>query len=187
MTEPINPNPLTLFTIGHSNTIASAFIDLLRLHQIQVVVDVRSSPYSQFAPQYNRESLQQTLQKVDIVYKFAGEHLGGRPKDPSCYKDGEVPNGKADFLHLVDYPMVMTKDWFQNGIQHLIEIALQNRTAIMCSEENPAHCHRHHLIGRFLVEKGIMVLHIRGDGNMVKDQQLIDLIKEPSEQQLTLF
>jgi len=187
MTDPTYSSLLTIYTIGHSNISAGSFTDLLQRHQIEVVVDVRSSPYSQFSPQFNRELLEKTLQEADIDYKFAGDYLGGRPKDPSCYKNKQVPDGKADYLHLVDYPAVMAKDWYQKGLQNLIEIAQQRRTAIMCSEENPAHCHRHHLIGKSLAERGITVLHIRGDGNLVSDQQLPDLHDDPPAQQLTLF
>jgi uncharacterized protein (DUF488 family) len=128
-----------------------------------------------------------TLKEAGIGYRFAGNYLGGRPKDPTCYKAKEKPDGSADYLHLVDYPTVMTKDFFQKGILRLIELAIDYRVAIMCSEEDPAHCHRHHLIGKYLAEKGATVLHIRSDGLCVKDQQLPDLPEEPPATQLKLF
>ena len=161
MTDLTKTECLTIYTIGHSNIQASTLVALLEQYQIQVLVDVRSSPYSQYSPQFNRENIELTLQEAGIEYRFAGEYLGGRPKDPSCYKSSELPDGKVDYLHLVDYSIVMTKDFFQKGIQRLIELAQSSRTAIMCSEEDPARCHRHHLIGRYLTGKGITVLHIR--------------------------
>ncbi len=179
--------PLTVYTIGHSNVPASKLVELLRRYEVQVVVDVRSSPYSQYAPQYNRELLERTLKEAGIEYKYAGDHLGGRPKDPTCYKDKQLPDGKADYLHEVDYQTVMTKDWYQKGIKRLIEIARDQRAAVLCSEEDPARCHRHHLIGKTLVQKNIQVLHIRGDGNLVKDQMLPDLPEEPPATQLSFF
>lgn len=177
----------TIYTIGHSNVPASKLVELLQAYKIQIVVDVRSSPYSQFAPQFNREMLERTLQEAGLQYKYAGEYLGGRPKDPSCYKRREILEGKADYLHEVDYPAVMKKDFFQKGIQRLLEIAKEGSTAIMCSEEDPAHCHRHHLIGKYLVGKGVNVLHIRSDGLFIKDQQLPNLSVEPPAKQLTLL
>ncbi len=152
-----------------------------------MVVDVRSSPYSQYSPQYNRELLEKTLKEAGIEYRFAGDHLGGRPKDPTCYKDGQAPDGKTDYLHQVDYPAVMTRDWYQKGIQRLVEIASDRRAATLCSEEDPARCHRHHLIGKTLVQKNVRVLHIRGDGNLIKDQLLPDLPEEPPAKQLSFF
>lgn len=178
---------MIVYTIGHSNIQASALIALLKKYEVNVVLDVRSSPYSQYSPQFDRKNIEASLKEAEIEYRFAGEYLGGRPKDPTCYKNQQVPDGKADYLHLVDYPAVMTKDFFQEGIQQLLEIAKNNRTAIMCSEGDPAKCHRHHLIGRYLTKQGVTVLHIRNDGLNVKDQQLPNLQEEPPATQLKLF
>ena len=181
------PSPSTIYTIGHSNVHTSKIIELLQPFGIKILVDVRSSPYSQFCPQFNREDFAQKLKQAGIEYKYAGDYLGGRPKDPTCYKDGQIPEGHADYLHLVDYPKVMTKDFFQKGITHLIKIAGEGHAVVMCSEEDPAICHRHHLIGRYLTQEGFLVLHIRGDGNTVKDQSLPPLVDEPPVEQLSLF
>jgi uncharacterized protein (DUF488 family) len=178
---------LTIYTIGHSNVPAAKIIDLIARYEIKVLVDVRSSPYSQYCPQFNRETFEFTLKQAGVDYKYAGEFLGGRPKDPTCYKDRSLPDGHDDFLHLVDYPAVMTRDFFQKGIQRLVKLAEDNRVVVMCSEEDPAQCHRHHLIGKYLVQRGLTVLHIRGDGNSIKDQQLPDLKNEPPAEQLSLF
>ena len=180
-------NQITIYTIGHSNVEASNIVDLLLEFDIRILVDVRSSPYSQYVPQFNRETFEHTLSLSGIEYKYAGDFLGGRPKDPSCYKGGQIPEGKADYLHLVDYPAVMTKDFFQKGIERLLEIGREKRAAVLCSEEDPAQCHRHHLIGRYLVGQGIVVLHIRGDGKTVKDQLLPNLSNDPPAEQLSLF
>jgi uncharacterized protein (DUF488 family) len=179
--------PKAIYTIGHSNILVSKLIDLLKQHDIRILVDVRSSPYSQHFPQFNRENLEKSVTEAGLQYKFAGEYLGGRPKDPSCYKNHQVPDGKAEYLQLVDYPTVMTKDWFQKGIQRLLELSQEGKTAILCSEENPAHCHRHHLIGKHLMQNGVKVWHIRGDGNMVKGEQIPDLNNEPPAEQLKLL
>lgn len=160
--------PLTIYTIGHSNVPAYKIVELLKSQGIEVLVDVRSSPYSKHVSQFNREMIQSVLNQAGIDYKFAGEYLGGRPKDPTCYKSGQLPTGHVDFLHEVDYPAVMTKEWYQKGINRLLEIAADSRTAIMCSEEDPARCHRQHLISQTLLHIGIEVLHIRGNGQLQK-------------------
>jgi uncharacterized protein (DUF488 family) len=153
-----------LFTIGHSNLAADDFVAALRSHQITKVVDVRTSPYSQFAPQFNRLELEQTLSKAGIEYEFAGEVLGGRPTDPTCYRNGQIPPPKSDFLKLVDYATVATKSWYLDGIERLIALAKMDRTTIMCSEEDPNRCHRHHLIAQSLLERDVTVWHIRKSG-----------------------
>jgi uncharacterized protein (DUF488 family) len=178
---------LTVYTIGHSIIPIEKFIALLQSAGIQTVIDVRSSPYSNYSPQFDRESLENSLKKNNFNYKFAGDYLGGRPKDPSCYKDGQIREGHADYLHLVDYPTVMIKDFFITGIERLLMIAKVEKVAVMCSEEDPAKCHRHHLIGKYLVKRDVIVLHIRGDGMIVRDQALPDLPDEPPTEQLKLF
>jgi len=65
-----------LFTIGHSTHSWEKFLELLRQHRIEAVADVRSSPYSQFNPQFNREPLQIALRQQGISYVFLGEELG---------------------------------------------------------------------------------------------------------------
>ena len=67
-----------LFTIGHSTHSWEKFLELLRQHRIEAVADVRSSPYSQFNPHFNRESLQLALPQQGISYVFLGEELGAR-------------------------------------------------------------------------------------------------------------
>lgn len=180
-------DPTTIYTIGHSNVLASKITGLLKPYGIQVLIDVRSSPYSQRSPQFNRDELEEFLREYGIEYRFAGEFLGGRPNDPTCYKNRQVPKEDTDYLHLVDYPTVMTKDWFLRGLNRLIEIAQNQRVAIMCSEENPSRCHRHHLVGKALMQRGVVVRHIRNDGNMVKAEQIPDLSNDPPAEQPELL
>jgi uncharacterized protein (DUF488 family) len=179
--------PLRLYTIGHSNVLASTLIGLLKMYEVEVLVDVRSSPYSQYNPQFNRESFEIVLNTAGIDYFYLGDKLGGRPMDPTCYKNKHIAEPKADYLHLVDYPVVMEKDFFLEGINQLIHRASIKTTAVMCSEENPAKCHRHHLIGRYLMDQGIEVFHIRGDGNAVNGKQFSGLAEEPLGEQAELF
>jgi hypothetical protein len=129
------------------------------------------------------------LARRDIQYAYAGKYLGGRPTDPSCYKNKQLPAGDVDFLHQVDYPEVMKRSWFLQGITQLLELADQDLTAIMCSEENPAECHRHHLIARYLIVEHpeVNVYHIRGDGTVFRANSLSISVNKPQADQLSLF
>jgi uncharacterized protein (DUF488 family) len=180
---------LVLYTIGHSNSAAEELIDLLRRWSIALVVDVRSAPYSRYTPQFNRETLTQTLRGAGIEYAFAGEYLGGRPKDPACYFKGELPDGKANYLTLVNYAAVAEQPWYRKGVTRLLELARERPAAIMCSEEDPAHCHRHHLIAQTLLGEGVQVWHIRGSGDLQEAATLAaeGSRTEPRHQQLSLF
>lgn len=162
----------TIYTIGHSKSPVETIIGLLKKYSITVLMDVRSVPFSRFSPQFNQKRIQQSLLDAGIRYDYAGSSLGGRPNDPSCYKDGKVPTEWKNLLFQIDYAVVMKKDFFLEGIQHLMEIAQNEKVALMCAEEDPADCHRHHLLGRYLAGQGITVLHIRKDGSVTHEESL---------------
>jgi uncharacterized protein (DUF488 family) len=180
---------LKLFTIGHSNHSLEKFIRLLDDNGIMTLVDIRSAPHSRYNPQFNKENLEMALPQHDIQYAFAGKFLGGRPKDPLCYKNRQMPDEGADYLHEVDYPEVMKREWFIKGVERLLELADEQTTAIMCSEENPAECHRHHLIAKYLMAQrsDVKVMHIRGDGTVFGAASIIDSVDEPIAEQPSLF
>ena len=141
----------TVYTIGHSSHSAELFLGLLAAHAIQVLVDVRSAPYSRYTPQFDRELLQRALNQGGIRYLFLGRELGGRPANKEYYDaDGQ----------------------FVAGIARLERGMAEFRIALMCGEEDPAHCHRRLLVTRVLMERGHEVLHIRGDGSVMSDEDV---------------
>ena len=86
-----------IYTIGHSHHPIERFIALLQPHGIDALADVRSTPYSRFNPQFNREKLQASLATAGIRYVILGEESGARTKDPSCYDDtGRVSYARLD-------------------------------------------------------------------------------------------
>ena len=178
----MKPQPLTIYTVGHSNLSEDGPVALLQDHEVAMIVDVRSAPYSRFAPHFNHHALRTLLGRHEIDYHYAGNKLGGRPDDPACYKDGQVPEGHADYLNLVDYPAGAGQPWYQEGIARMLEEADGKRVATMCSEEDPHRCHRHHLIAQTLLELGTDVRHIRRTGKVE-----IARLREPEPQQIALF
>lgn len=158
MTEPSPP----VFTIGHSNHEEQQFLQLLAQHHIDVLADVRSHPYSRYSSQFNRESLQQALTAANIRYLFLGEQLGGRPVDESFY-DAE---GHVLYWRVAETP------FFRDGIERVERGRQQYRIALMCSEEDPAVCHRYLLVTRVLTERGVDVQHIRGDGSLQSQKEV---------------
>jgi uncharacterized protein (DUF488 family) len=138
-----------IYTIGHSNHTIEKFLDLLSLHQITVLADVRSSPYSKRNRQFNRETLTQSLAQRDIRYVFLGEELGARSKDRSCYSGGKVV-----------YARLATTELFQEGVRRLRAGMNEHRVAMMCAEKEPLECHRTILVARRLVADGVYVVHI---------------------------
>jgi uncharacterized protein (DUF488 family) len=180
---------MKLLTIGHSNHSLERLIQLLDGAGVAALVDVRTSPASRYNPQFNQGNLEQALPQHLITYSFAGRYLGGRPSDPTCYKQRRLPPEGADYLHEVDYPEVMRREWFVKGIERLLVIADEQTTAIMCSEENPAECHRHHLIAKYLLREypEMDVRHIRGDGNVISAKSILASVEDAPGEQMSLL
>jgi uncharacterized protein (DUF488 family) len=144
------------FTIGHSNHSAEKFVRLLKGYGIEVVVDTRSHPYSRHAPRFNASAIEAVLSKDDIGYVFLGGELGGRPEGGEFY----------DAQGRVDYALVGCSRPFLDGISSLEKELRTHTAALLCSEEDPARCHRRLLVGRALEERGFTLRHIRGDGSI---------------------
>lgn len=156
--EPAVAPPAAIFTIGHSNHGVESFLALLRHHGLETLVDVRSAPYSRHRPHFSRGALSASLDDAGIRYIWAGSALGGRPDDPACYRDGIVRKGN------VDYGVMARQASYQDGVRQLLADAAEDPIVVMCSEEDPRRCHRHHLLEPSLRELGVVVLHIRRDG-----------------------
>ncbi|MSU56606.1 MAG: DUF488 domain-containing protein [Pedosphaera sp.] len=149
-----------VFTIGHSNLEFAKFVALLKQHGIQAVADVRSSPYSQYNPQFNREPLQRALQDHGVSYVFLGDELGARRSERECYV-----NDRAD------YSLIARTSAFNNGIGRVIQGSAKMRLALMCAEKDPLDCHRCILVSPRLRERGLQVLHILADGTIESHEQ----------------
>jgi uncharacterized protein (DUF488 family) len=157
--------PAHIFTVGHSNHSSAHFEGLLSKHQIEVLVDVRSWPHSRYVQWADALSLPEVVRAVGVKYLFLGKELGGRPEAPDFYDaDGHVL-----------YVKVAETEIFQAGIARLRRGAERCRVAIMCSEENPTHCHRRLLVTKVLLDQGLVVSHIRGDGSCETEPGPINL------------
>lgn len=144
---------VTVLTIGHSAHTIEEFLALLHRYGVETVIDVRSHPQSRWHRQFNKKALSASLSEAGLRYEYLGDALGGHPDDVHLY-DGDG--------HLL-YERLSGKQ-IRGGLQQVIEEAQKAVTAIMCTEENPAECHRHPLLARGLLERDVKVLHIRGDG-----------------------
>lgn len=160
--DPARLGSPALLSIGHSIHPIEVFVALLRRHMVESVADVRSTPFSRFNPQFNRHALERELHASGIRYLFLGGELGGRPDGDRFYDhEGHVLYGR-----------MAASPRFESGIAQLVERAKQSRVAILCSEENPACCHRFLLVTRVLHDRGIEVTHIRGDGSTQRTEDV---------------
>lgn len=158
-----------LYTIGHSNHSVEKFIKLLKSHGIMLVADVRSSPYSQYCPQFNKEIFSAKLQTESIGYIYLGGSLGGR---------------SADF---VDFKQMSNRREFKQAITYLLEVSAENCVALMCAEKDPIKCHRFTLVCRALKSEGLHIRHILEDGNIEEHSDAEERMAEMLNIQPTLF
>jgi uncharacterized protein (DUF488 family) len=146
-----------IYTIGHSNITQELFIEILKSFKINLIVDVRSSPYSKFVPHFNRENIKKTFKENSVKYIFLGDYIGGKPKSKKYYENGKV-----------NYDLIAKSENFKEGIDKVMGLSKDNNMVLMCSEEDPYNCHRHHLITQTLLKNGLKVTHIRKEGKTDK-------------------
>jgi len=141
---------LVILTVGHSTHPIEEFLEILKAHGVEQLVDVRSIPKSRHNPQFNSDALAESLATRGIVYV----HMPGLGGLRHARKDSiNLAWKNASFRGYADY---MQTPQFQESLDELIGLAREKRTAIMCAEAVPWRCHRS-LIGDALTARGIAV------------------------------
>jgi uncharacterized protein (DUF488 family) len=142
-----------IYTIGHSSQSMEAFIAQLRRHNVEVVADVRSQPYSARFPHFSREPALASLKAAGIRYVFLGRELGARREEPECYVDG-----RALYDRIAKLPA------FAAGIERILAGAQSYRVVLMCAEADPLTCHRTILLCHEITKYPVSIQHIHRDG-----------------------
>lgn len=149
-----------IFTIGYSSFLLEVFLNTLIKYNITAIADVRSQPYSQFKPEFNRENLKEKLSKYNIAYVFLGEECGARIDDQKFYT-----NGKVDFSLVAKNPI------FKKGLDRIKKGMEKFIIALMCTEKDPITCHRTILVCRNLLSAGIDIKHILSNGRVEEHKE----------------
>ena len=144
-----------IWTIGHSRRSAEEFLELLQAYEIEALADVRRFAVSRRFPHFSQLELFKSMMHAGIEYVHFSE-LGGRrrpmPDSPNTAWRNESFRGYADY---------MMSPTFQKGVERLMELANQKRTAVVCAEAVWWRCHRA-LIADYLKARGVTVIHILG-------------------------
>lgn len=161
-----------VYTIGHSSLEAEGLLSLLRQHRVEAVGDVRSMPFSRYAPQFNRDVIDPFLGRNKLRYVFLGEELGARRAEPQAY---EGPKAR--------YELIARCAAFQRGLDRVCDGAGRMCLALMCAEKDPLTCHRCILVARHLAHRGVEVEHILEGGALETtaeaEARLLDLTGQP--------
>ena len=118
------PDSPHILTIGHSNHPMEHFVELLRQHAVEVVADVRSSPYSKYATHFDREALAEALRQAGFQYVYLGSELGGRPRGDAYY----------DAAGHVLYDKVVESQSFRGGVARLEDGLRRYVVAALCAD-----------------------------------------------------
>ena len=140
-------------TVGHGTRAVEELIDVVRVHGVVELVDVRTLPRSRRNPQFGREALTEHL----AVARLAYVHMPGLGGFRRARADSvNLGWRNAGFRGYADY---METPEFAQSLEALVELAERRPTAIMCAETVPWRCHRS-LIADALMARGIVVEHI---------------------------
>jgi uncharacterized protein (DUF488 family) len=148
-----------VLTVGHSTRPIEEFIDLLKSHGVQRVIDVRTVPRSRHNPQFNREALGPSLRAAGIGYTHLKKLGGLRHAKADSINQGWR---NASFRGYADY--MQTPD-FEAGIERAMKLAKTKSCALMCAEAVPWRCHRS-LIADALAVRRVPVEHIMSRSSM---------------------
>jgi uncharacterized protein (DUF488 family) len=135
-----------IFTIGHGDRTLSELTECLSAFEVRTVADVRSWPRSRHLPHFDRDALEPALTSAGFLYRFLGRELGG--------------------FRSTGYEAHMETNLFKEGIKKLKALAKESPTAFLCSERDPAGCHRRH-IAEVLKQQGFTVEHIVRPGQIL--------------------
>jgi uncharacterized protein (DUF488 family) len=170
-----------LFTIGYSAFQIKDFVDVLKRYSINLIIDVRSFPYSEYHKQYNKENIERILKTNNIRYRNYSEEFGARQTEKQFFSSEGYLN----------FELYTKSAKFGQGVEK-INVSLEKGfcVALMCAEKDPATCHRSIMISRAFCENGNAVMHILANGytESQTDIELMLLDKYfPNRNQLTLF
>lgn len=171
----------TIYTIGYAGFSREAFIAVLKKYSITVLIDVRSSPFSAFHPEYNKDVLETILHSNGIYYRNYAKEFGARQNDTKLYSS----SGCLDFEKVTE-----TTD-FQNGLRKLCYSMEQGYVPVlMCAEIKPIDCHRSILVSKAFHECGCNVVHILPHNKTCSQNDIVGELLEkyfPNRNQISMF
>lgn len=142
---------MEIFTIGHTNYSVEKFVDLIRAYNINCVVDVRSTPFSKYTPQFNENNIKSELNKRGIYYLKMGNEFGARRNNRELYTiDGYL-----------DFEKTRKDVEFLKGVERIKQGCNKGfNITLMCTEKDPFDCHRTIMVSKGLKDNGIIINHI---------------------------
>lgn len=124
--------------MGYGSRSRDKVLSLLKNNEIELVIDIRRWPTSK-REGFKKEELEKWLNENGIKYVWMGDLLGG-------YRNG----GFEKYMKSKD---------FKEGIKKLLEFTLNQKTCLLCLEEDIKACHRR-FIAEYLKSMGLEIINI---------------------------
>lgn len=158
---------LPFYTIGHATRTLEEFVAVLQAAEVQLVVDIRTIPRSRTNPQFNAETLSESLALYGIGYEWLSELGGLRRKSKDIAPDVNGFWENPSFHNYADYAL---SDSFRKGLDKLVRLGRKQRCVVMCAEAVWWRCHRR-IVADYLLARGETVFHLMGD-NRIEEAHL---------------
>lgn len=124
---------MTIFTIGYEKKEIGQFINLLKENRIEVLVDIRSIPYSRNSS-YAKKILEKTLQNNGLEYLLKKELGSEKNIRIKVKSDGDYEYFFAEY----EKSLIEKSDI----IRKLVELAKIKTICLLCYEADFNRCHR---------------------------------------------
>ena len=159
-----------LFTIGCSNGSLDELLAEIRRFGINALADVRSTPYSAYTPQFNRENLAEACRKEGVAYVYLGDEFGAMRTKSETMIDGTVSAPITDGI--VDFTKVRQTEAFRRGVERVSRgLAKGLRIALMCTELEPEKCHRAVMVSPAFADR-LPIGHVTRGGEVISHGDL---------------
>ena len=169
-----------IYTIGYPEFPINEFLDVIKHYGIDCVIDVRSSPFSNYYSDYNKDALENALKQHNILYRNYANEFGARQTNPAFYS-GDI----------VDFDKFINSAQFLEGVSKVKKGIERGYTfVLMCAEKDPIKCHRSIMLGKGFSNNGFDVRHIISRTELESQKELEERLLEMHHQdrfQLTLF
>ena len=157
-----------IYTIGYSAFSIDEFIETIKNFGISCVIDVRTSPFSNYYADYNKDTLERTLKEHNILYRNYANEFGARQTDLMFYT-GDI----------VDFDKFIKSDQFLEGVSKVNKgIERGYSFVLMCAEKDPIKCHRSIMLGKGFSENGFDVKHIVSKTEIESQRELEERLLE---------
>ncbi len=167
-----------LYSIGYAGfPDVQDFVHAIKDNQIQILIDVRSRPYSAYHENYNKEQISQVLSENGILYFNFSRQFGARQENLAFYRNGRL-----------DFELFSKSEQFLSGVSQVEKSSAS--IAFMCAEKDPCECHRAILVARAFSDRGHEVVHIKPGGEVMTQKDIeTALVNEyyPNRAQSSLF